>query len=67
MHLYLFGLFLNVERCMWKGEMGELREGTVCVCVCVCAHAIFLTKCNDCFDGRLYACVRAFSCVCVLV
>ena len=52
---------------MWKGEMGELREGTVCVCVCVCAHAIFLTKCNDCFDGRLYACVRAFSCVCVCV
>ena len=21
--------FFNVERCMWKGGMGELREGTV--------------------------------------
>ena len=28
-HLYLFCSFLNVERCMWKGGMGELREGTV--------------------------------------
>ena len=41
---------------MWKGEMGELHEGTVCVCVsmcvcvcvCVCVCAIFLTKCNVC-------------------
>ena len=22
-------LFLDVERCMWKGRMGELGEGTV--------------------------------------
>ena len=36
---------------------------SVCVCVCVCA--IFLTKCNDCFDGRLI--VRMRTCLCVYV
>ena len=28
---------------MWKGEMGELREGTVCVCVCVCVRVCYIS------------------------
>ena len=35
----------------------------MCVCVCVCV--IFLTKCNDCFDGKLIVRMRACLRVCM--
>ena len=38
---------------MWKGGMGELREGTVCVCVCV-----YVCVC-------VCVCVRVCVCACV--
>ena len=51
---------------MWKGEMGELREGTVCVCVCVCVRTpyfslnVMTVLMGDC----THVCVPFHVCVC---
>ena len=44
---------------MWKGAMGELREGTVCVCVCVCVYVCVCVCVCVCLCLCLCVCVRA--------